>query len=305
MNLIDLNGLMGTHPNSVNNTGGVHKAMPVQHSKVYQVNKVKNIKDKLNKLLRKVAKCNSVSEVKKGTVGCIENRIDNISKMTEKLSEVVEQINEQKTSSAVREADEGARASGVGGASNRLQRRQDQKPRCRPLNISKIQNKAFDRYFVVRFNEQTKCQINPYALINRIKDVAGSPPKAVTDNNAVSFTVETQNADQSSKITHLKEVEGFPCEVYIHSRYSQSKGILYIWEFDMTNTEKFKKYLQEEYNIAEIIAASFIKTEDSQTLAFLITFNEEQPPYGVQSIYSGRETGHPRIPIPKQAPHVQ
>ena len=55
--------------------------MPVQHSKVSQVNKVKNTEDKLHELLRKVAKCNSFSEVKKGTVGGVENRIDNISKL--------------------------------------------------------------------------------------------------------------------------------------------------------------------------------------------------------------------------------
>ena len=55
--------------------------MPVQHSKVFQVNKVKNTEEKLHELLRKVARCNSVSEVKKCTVGGVENRIDNISKM--------------------------------------------------------------------------------------------------------------------------------------------------------------------------------------------------------------------------------
>ena len=98
--------------------------------------------------------------------------------------------------------------------------------------------------------------------------MTGSPPKAVTGNSAVSFTVETQNADQGSKITQRKEVEGFPCEVYIHSRYSQSKGIIYIREFNITNTEEFKEYLQEEYNIAEITAYTFIKTKDPTDSTF-------------------------------------
>ena len=94
--------------------------------KVSQVNKVKNIEDKVHELLRKAAKCNSVSEVKKCTVGGVENRIDNISKMTEKLSEAVEQINEQKTSSAVRDADEEPGLPEL--EVQRLQRRQDKKP---------------------------------------------------------------------------------------------------------------------------------------------------------------------------------
>ena len=115
-----------------------------------------------------------------------------------------------------------------------------QKPRYGLLDISNIQNNKFDRFFVAEFNEQTKRQINTYAFINTIHDVTGSSPKAVTSNNAVYFTVDTQNELQSSRITHRKEVEGSPCKVYIHSKYSQSKGIIYIEEFDISNTEKFK-----------------------------------------------------------------
>ena len=35
--------------------------------------------------------------------------------------------------------------------------------------------------------------------------------------------------------------------------------------FDITDTEDFKIYLQEKYNVADVTAATFIKTRDPQT----------------------------------------
>ena len=127
--------------------------------------------------------------------------------------------------------------------------------------------------FIVEFKEEAGKCVNPYALIEQVKAVTGSPPKRVFGNNRRSVTVEVSRKEQSEKMAPIKEVDGFPCEVKIHSRFNGIKGIIYVHEFDLKNIEEFKQGLNERYNITDIIPAPFIKTK-SQTQVFLVTFQQ-------------------------------
>ena len=145
------------------------------------------------------------------------------------------------------------------------------KLRYRPLYVDNLQEVQLNKYFIIKFNEQSKRQINSYAVISK-KEATGNTPKSVTGNNRLSFTAVVRNADQSAKINSVTEVEGFSCEVQVHSKFCHSKGIIYIKEFDITDIEDFKFYLQENYPIFDISPATFIKTRDPQTQAFLISY---------------------------------
>ena len=243
--------------------------------KTSQVNKVKNIENKMHELLSRVSKCNSVSEVKKCTVGGVEKRIDNRTKMTDTLTEAMGDMTKSASSALVRPASnereeatscEPVEHSNTNG--DQPQRRVPHKIRYKRLDTGNLQEAIFNKYYIVKFNEQSKRQVNPYAVINKIEELTGCPPKPVTGNNRVSFTVEVHSANQREKITKLQEVEGFPCEVEKHSKFYYSKRIIHIKEFDITNTEDFKIYLQENDNVADVTAATFIKIRDPKTQAF-------------------------------------
>ena len=77
-------------------------------------------------------------------------------------------------------------------------------------------DKTFVRYFVVELTEEARKCVSPYALIDEVKTVTGSPPKRVFGNNRRSVTVEVSRKEQSEKIVSIKKVDVFPCEV----RYS-------------------------------------------------------------------------------------
>ena len=195
------------------------KGAPVQNIKTSQVNKVKNIEDKMHELLRRESKCNSVSEVKKCTVGGVEKRIDNITKMPDRLTEAMGDMTKIASSALVRSAsNEREKATSYETAEhgntsgNQQQRREPYKIRYKRLDPDNLQKAILHKYYIVKFNEPSKCQVNPYAVINKIEELTGSSPKSVTGNNRISFTVEVHSANQSEKITRLQEVEGFTCK---------------------------------------------------------------------------------------------
>ena len=84
--------------NSSSEAGSSGKKASKQKVMTSQVTKVKHLEDKIHELLRKVSKCNSVSEVKKCTVGGVEKRIENITKRTEKITQAMDTISDSGTS---------------------------------------------------------------------------------------------------------------------------------------------------------------------------------------------------------------
>ena len=79
----------------------------------------------------------------------------------------------------------------------------------------------------------------------------------------------------------IYSVEEFQCAVRLHPRFNYSRGIIYIHEFDVDNTEEFKDYLQRRYSIIDMQSADFIKPRTSQTKTFIVTFDEERVPYNL------------------------
>ena len=71
----------------------------------------------------------------------------------------------------------------------------------------------------------------------------------------------------------MARIQGKPCEISNHKYINQTKGIIYIKEYDIEDVVQFKAYLQENYEIAEVAKAPFIKTRSPETNAFMITFN--------------------------------
>ena len=60
------------------------------------------------------------------------------------------------------------------------QRRVLHKIRYKRLDTGNLQEAIFNKYYIVKFNEQTKRQVNPYAVINKIEELSGSQSQAIT-----------------------------------------------------------------------------------------------------------------------------
>ena len=149
-----------------------------------------------------------------------------------------------------------------------------------PLNTTEYTEPTenFTKFFTVKFEEEHKRTVNPYAIRNEIVRITGMKPKRIHSFDKTSFTIEAQNKTQSPCLTQINIVEEKTCTTTPHMYYNQSKGIIYIQEYDVTDIVEFENGLKSEYDIAEVIKAYFIKAKNEHTTPLLITFNSESLP---------------------------
>ena len=107
--------------------------------------------------------------------------------MTDRLTEVMGDMTKSASSALVRpafnereeatscETTEHGNTSG-----NQQQRRLPHKTRYKRRDTGNLQEAILNKYYIVKFNEQSKRQINPHAVINKIEELTGSPSPVIT-----------------------------------------------------------------------------------------------------------------------------
>ena len=76
-------------------------------------------------------------------------------------------------------------------------------------------NETFPRYHIMKFGEECKRSVNPYAVIEKVAEVSGGKPRSVTGNNRTSFTIEIGSKHQARKLQDIESVEEFQCTVML------------------------------------------------------------------------------------------
>ena len=151
---------------------------------------------------------------------------------------------------------------------------------------------TFERFYSATFaSDNERMATNPYALRRKITEVTGRPPRRITSARN-SFHIEVRDAMQGSKLVDITHIGQIKCHMAPHPTFNQSRGIIYIHDFDIYDIEQFKTNLKSNYNIAEVLKATFIKTRNDQTSAFLVTFNQERVP---DTIYIPGERADTRV----------
>ena len=151
-----------------------------------------------------------------------------------------------------------------------------------PFNDKLLVSNTFTRFYNIRFPVEDKRKINPYSLRNEITQLTGCPPKQLSTSGPDSFVVEVLSAEQGNKIIELNHVKNIECKCEKHRYLNQSKGLIYLYEYDIDDLTEFTDGLQENYKILSVENATFIKSRSEHTTVFLITFDEETLP---ESIY--------------------
>ena len=77
-----------------------------------------------------------------------------------------------------------------------------------------------------------------------------------------------------------------PCEVTDTSsmlaRYNSSNGLIYVNDYDVTNTPSFEEGLKRHYNICKVTPATWIKTKNIDSTPCLMTFAQSSLPTQIQ-----------------------
>ena len=161
----------------------------------------------------------------------------------------------------------------------------------KPLNVLEYsQTETTRRYYIIRFSEEARRSVNPYAMIEKITEMTGIPPVKVMGNNRGAVTMEIER--RYEKIRAIDKIDDIPCQVMMHPKYIYSKGLIYVYECDLEDMQAFKEGLQLHYDIVDVQQATFNKTKFPQTQAFIVTFKGDNLPY---SIYRPGERQDTRV----------
>ena len=63
--------------------------------------------------------------------------------------------------------------------------------------------------------------------------------------------------------------------------YNHSSGLIFIREFYIDDLELIRYELKQNYNVVDLELAPFIRTRSPDKKVFIITFNEDSPPYSI------------------------
>lgn len=155
------------------------------------------------------------------------------------------------------------------------QRHAKAKKRYRPLHLHEIESKPnFRKFFQMNFDLNCKLSVNHFDVIHAILELTGLKPKEVSTMNKTSFIIEVIDENQAQKLPEIKKIQSFSCQTTSYDRFNQTKGLVYLNEFEEEHATDLRQGLMENYTIVKVEEARFIRTKPG-TSAFILTFDQE------------------------------
>ena len=99
--------------------------------------------------------------------------------------------------------------------------------------------------------EADKRKLSPWMLKRCLTQHLGSKPKTIRSRSRTTVSVEVLDVKQSKKIRGLTHLNNLPVAVDENLDYGIIKGVVYIYKYDMTDFELFKKGLIERCGIQD------------------------------------------------------
>lgn len=118
----------------------------------------------------------------------------------------------------------------------------------------------------------------PFKIESEIIAKLGESPKDINTNGTNKFLIETKDEKQSMKMNKLNKVFGNECQITKHHRLNSSQVLIYIYEYDIEDTQSFESGLKSKYPVSKVIPATWLKPRDVNARALLVTFNLTNPP---------------------------
>ena len=136
--------------------------------------------------------------------------------------------------------------------------------------------------YVTHFKCETepgkKRTVNPWLFEKELTDKLEMKPKSIRSESKSSFIIEVGSRRQSETIESIKEINGLSVTITKHPNYNTSKGIIYIYGYDMTDFNSYGCELMREINARDVVQATWIKPKNNRAKPLLVTFNQINPP---------------------------
>lgn len=89
-----------------------------------------------------------------------------------------------------------------------------------------------------------KRKITPWLLEKALQQQLGGKPKNIRSTNRESFVIEVNNKEQSEAIMKIVTINNTPVNITQDSTFSTSKGLINIYNYDLTDFDNFKLLLK-------------------------------------------------------------
>ena len=76
----------------------------------------------------------------------------------------------------------------------------------------------------------------------------------------------------------IKKINNVDVKISENSNINTSKGLIFIYGYNMSNFEDYKTEIMKEFNLWDVQRATLIRSRSIIASPLLITFNSKQPP---------------------------
>ena len=137
----------------------------------------------------------------------------------------------------------------------------------------------FSSFFRIELSKTNKRKLNPWILELSLQKVLGNKPKKIRSCSDNAYVVQVNTKEESNRILKLKQIENIPVEkVAEHPSFNCSKGLAFIYNYDLTDFNKFRSQFLQDTGHRNIEQATWIKPRNENAKPVLISFNQNIPP---------------------------
>ena len=144
---------------------------------------------------------------------------------------------------------------------------------------SRPNSEVFPAVFNCKLDPANKRKITPFLLEKCIEQIIGSKPRTIRTRDESTFVVRVSNKRESYAMSKLTKIMNYDVETSVNSSSDVEKGLIYIYGYDLSNFESFKKSLVSELNLVNVEEATWIKSRNNIALPLILSFQSEIPEF--------------------------
>ena len=139
----------------------------------------------------------------------------------------------------------------------------------------------FPTYFDLKFDSpQQKRKISPFLLEKCIQAKIGNKPRTIRTKDSTTFVIQVSKKEESIALSKIDEISGVRCSVTLNDSADVAKGLIYIYDYDMTDFDSFKTGLMQQRGLVNVEEAVWIKPRrGSNVKPLMLSFRTAIPDY--------------------------
>ena len=120
--------------------------------------------------------------------------------------------------------------------------------------------------------------MTPWLLEKCVKQQLDKSPVCIRSGGTYSYIIQIDSEEQNRKILNITQINYITVEIVENRFINTSKGIVYMYDYNLSNFELFKIGLQEDKTIKDVEIAKWITPHNPFSKALLKAFLQSNPP---------------------------